>query len=72
MTDYSFYRFPFKKHLFSKGENGVFLLRKQCFLIGEITGNNVYYPNVMFSTSMDSWRKSWACSLNLSGFSVVR
>ncbi len=25
----------------------------------------------MFSTSMDSWRKIWADSLNLSGFSVV-
>jgi len=31
-----------------------------------------FYPKVMFSTSMDSWRKIWACSLNLSGFSVVR
>ena len=30
------------------------------------------YPRVMLSTAMDSWRKIWACSLNLSGFSVVR
>ena len=31
-----------------------------------------FYPNVMFSTSTGSWRKIWACSLNLLGFSVVR
>lgn len=30
------------------------------------------HPNVMFSASTDSWRKSWADSLKLSGFSVVR
>ncbi len=32
----------------------------------------LFYPRVMFSTSMVSWRKIWACSLNFSGFSVVR
>ena len=35
-------------------------------------GYSIIYPNVMFSTSMSSWRKIWADSLNLSGFSVVR
>ena len=30
-----------------------------------------HHPKVMFSASTDSWRKSWACSLNFWGFSVV-
>ena len=31
-----------------------------------------YAPKVMVSTSTGSWRNIWACSLNFSGFSVVR
>ena len=31
-----------------------------------------FYPKVILSTSTGSWRKIWACSLNLLGFSVVR
>ena len=54
------------------GLKNICLLPKLTNLIFMKLAAHTDYPNVMFSTSTGSWRKIWACSLNFSGFSVVR
>ena len=55
-----------KKNL-SEPESPVFML-----VLRDLLRDEGFYPKVMLSTSTGSWRKIWACSLNLLGFSVVR